>query len=94
MEGETLWETAKRKAKEELGIEIEIADEKPFLMHIMKETADGLVDIILVHYLARRTGEIRPGIDTREWKWILIEELELENIAPNILPALVNFGFA
>jgi ADP-ribose pyrophosphatase YjhB (NUDIX family) len=93
LEGETLQEAAKRRAKEELGIEIEITDEKPFFMHTTKETANGLVDVILVHYLAKRIGEIRPGADTREWKLFPIEELEAANIAPNILPALMNFGF-
>jgi 8-oxo-dGTP pyrophosphatase MutT (NUDIX family) len=92
-EEETLEETAKRRAKEELGVEIKILDEKPFLMHTTKETADGLIDIILVHYLAKRIGEITPGADIHEWKWIPISELEKENLAPNILPTLEYFGF-
>jgi ADP-ribose pyrophosphatase YjhB (NUDIX family) len=91
-EGETLEETTKRRAKEELGIEIEITDEKPQLFHTTKESADGPIDVILVHYAAKRIGEIRPGSDIREWKWIVIEELESENLAPNILPTLMNFG--
>jgi 8-oxo-dGTP pyrophosphatase MutT (NUDIX family) len=92
-EGEALKETAQRRAKEELGIKIEILDEKPFLLHTAKETADGMIDIILVHYLAKHCGEITPGADIREWKWIPLSELEKENLAPNILPTLKYFGF-
>ena len=64
----TLIENAKREVKEEMGIEIEIINEKPFLMHTAKETANGLIDIILVHYLAKRVGDITPGTDIREWR--------------------------
>jgi ADP-ribose pyrophosphatase YjhB (NUDIX family) len=89
----TLIENAQREAKEEMGVEIEILDEKPFLMHTTKETTAGIIDIILVHYLAKRRGEITPGTDIREWKWIPLSELEKENLAPNIVPTLKHFKF-
>jgi hypothetical protein len=76
-----------------MGIEIEISNPEPFFAHTKKETAEGSVDVILVHFLARRVGEVKPGADIREWKWIPLAELEKENIAPNILPALRHFGF-
>lgn len=88
-----LAETARREAKEEMGIEIEISDPKPFLSHTVKETPDGAVDVILVHYLAKRIGEVKPGEEIREWKWIPLAELASENLAPNILPTLRHFGF-
>lgn len=90
---ENLQETAARRAQEELGIKIEILDENPFLLHTIKETPEGNVDVVLVHYLAKRIGEIVPGEDIREWKWIVIENLKNENLAPNILPTLKHFGF-
>jgi len=88
-----LIESAKREAKEEMGIEIEILDPEPFFMYAKKETPDGAVDVVLVHYLAKRIGEVNPGDDIREWKWISLEALGKENLAPNILPALDHFGF-
>lgn len=90
---ETLQETASRRAKEEMGIKIEILDTTPFLLHTEKETPEGKIDVILVHYLAKRIGEIAPGEDIREWKWIPLSELSKENLAPNILPTLKQFGF-
>ena len=90
-ETESLQETAIRRAQEELGIEIEILDENPFLLHTIKETPEGNSNVILVHYLAKRIGEIAPGEDIREWKWIPIKELENENLAPNIIPTLKHF---
>ncbi len=89
----TLIEAAKREVREEMGIEIEILDENPFLLHTTKETPEGKIDVILVHYLAKRVGEIKPGADIREWKWIPLEELKEKNLAPNILPTLKFFKF-
>ncbi|MFA5925894.1 MAG: NUDIX hydrolase [Parcubacteria group bacterium] len=92
-EGESLSEAAKRRAKEEMGIEIEISDPNPFFVYTTKETSEGTQDVILVHYLAKRTGEIKPADFVREWKWIPFADLPKENLAPNILPALKHFGF-
>ncbi len=83
-----LAENAKREVKEEMGIEIEIINPDPYIMHIKKEDKD----IILVHFLAERKGEIQPGEDIREWKWFDINELP-DDIGPNIDPALAHFGF-
>jgi len=90
---ENLIEAARREVKEEMGIDIEIIDKNPFLFHTVKETPEGNIDVILVHYLAKRIGEIKPGEDIRKWDWIAIEDLEKENLAPNIVPVLDYFGF-
>ncbi len=92
-ENESLIETALQRAKEELSIEIEIIDEKPFILHTKKKTPEGIIDIILVHFLSKRIGEIVPGKEILKWKWLPIEELEQQDLAPNILPTLRHFGF-
>ena len=83
---------AYRKAKEELGIDIEILNPEPFITHTIKETADGKLDVILVHYLAKRIGEVKPGPEIREWAWLDTAALPV-NLAPNILPVLKHFSF-
>ncbi|MEI7621635.1 MAG: NUDIX domain-containing protein [Candidatus Moraniibacteriota bacterium] len=88
-----LIETAKQKAKTEMGIEIEIENQTPFLLHTLKQTPEGNFDVILVHYRAKRIGEIKPGADIRQWKWIPLKDLAKEDLAPNILPTLKHFGF-
>ncbi|HCU70463.1 MAG TPA: hypothetical protein DIC35_01760 [Candidatus Moranbacteria bacterium] len=90
---DNLIEAAKREAREEMGIGIEILDEKPFLFHTTKEIPEGKIDVILVHYLAKRIGDIIPGKDIRKWNWIPLDELEKENLAPNILSTLKHFSF-
>lgn len=85
---ENLIDAAKREVKEEMGIDITIADEEPFISFTRK---DG-IDIILVHFLAQRVGEIKPSEDIREWNWFDINKLP-ENLGPNIIPALEHFGF-
>ena len=84
---------AKARAKEELGIDIEIDDPEPFLLHTSKETAEGNVDVILVHYNAKRVSEVTPGADIKEWKWVPLKDLEKEDLAPNIIPTLVHFWY-
>ncbi len=91
-ESEGLEDIARRRVKEELGIEIEISTDPPFFMYTEKETPAGKLDVILVHYLAKRIGEITPGEGIRAWKWISLEDLEEENLAPNILPTLKHFN--
>lgn len=78
---------ARREVKEEMGIDIEIIDQQPFMFYTSK---DG-VDIILVHYLAKRIGEIEPGSDIREWQWLPLDNLP-QNLAPNIIPTLKHFN--
>ncbi len=92
-ENEDLIETAIRRAKEEVGIDIEILDEKPFFLHTKKETPEGVFDIILVHFLSKRVGEIVPGEEILKWEWIDFNNLENKEIAPNIIPTLKHFGF-
>jgi len=89
---DNLIEVARKKVKKELGIEIKILDEKPFLMHTTKETPEENFDVILVHYLAKRIGEIKPGSEIRQWDWLDINNLP-NNLAPNIIPALKHFNF-
>ena len=89
--GESLDSAAKREAKEELGFEINIINSEPFLLYTAKENSDGLFDIILVHYLADFSGEIRPGKDIEQWAWINLDNLDKEDLAPNIIPTLEYF---
>lgn len=91
-ENETLEQTAIRRAKEELGIDTKIINNTPFLLHVAKEKGSEKFDVILAHFLADFSGEIKPGEDIREWKWIPLDELEKENLAPNIIPTLKHFN--
>jgi ADP-ribose pyrophosphatase YjhB (NUDIX family) len=87
-----LIDNAKREVKEEMSIDIEILDENPFITFTRKEKDGEMIDILLVHFLAKRIGEIIPGADIREWNWFDSNNLP-ENLAPNIKPVLQHFGF-
>lgn len=91
-EDENLMQAAMRRAMEELGISLEIKNSNPFLLHTFKEKDGENIDVILAHFLSDFSGEIKPGEDIREWKWIPLEELGKENLAPNIIPTLKHFG--
>jgi len=87
-----LIENARREVKEEMGIDIEILDENPFITFTRKEKDGEMIDIILVHFLAKIIGKIIPGEDIREWNWFPLNNLP-ENLAPNIQPTLKHFDF-
>ena len=87
-----LRDTARREAQEEMGFEIEIINPEAYVMHVPKKSASGNADVLLVHWLARRIGEITPG-DIREWRFFTLQELASEKLAPNIMPTLRHFGF-
>lgn len=76
----SLEEHAKREVKEEMGIDIEIIRPLSTLM-----TTKGEDVVVLVHYLATRVGEVQPGKDIREWKWLPVDALP-DDCAPNIKP--------
>ena len=73
-----LREHAKREAREEMGIGIEIL--RPMSTLVTKKNES---TVVLVHYLAKRIGEIEPGEDIREWEWLDIHNLS-KDVAPNI----------
>ncbi len=92
--GETnLRETAKREVKEEMGLDIEIENQEPYFFYTEKNVEDVNTSVVLIHFLAKRINEITPGAEIKEWRWIDINDLSKENLAPNIIPALNHFGF-
>lgn len=83
-----LVEAAKREVKEEMGIDVEILDETPYLFYTKKDEQD----VILVHYLAKRIEDIYPDKEIRDWQWLDLNSLP-DDLAPNIIPTLKHFGF-
>ncbi len=74
----TLEEACQREVGEELGLKIEIIKPlKPIMLF-----QNGRI-IILIHYLAKRIGEITPGKDIAEWAWHDINNLP-DNCAQNV----------
>ena len=88
-----LKKAAKREVKEEMGLEIEILDNEPYIFYTEKDMDNSKVSVVLVHFLAKRINEIIPGEDIREWKWLDLALLDEEILASNIKPTLKHFGF-
>jgi len=74
----SLEEVAKREVMEEMGLEVELI--RP-LKPVMYEFPEKVV--VLIHYLAKRKGEIKPGKNILEWGWFDIHNLP-KDCAPNI----------
>jgi len=82
IKGNDFEDMAKKNVKKELGINIRIIRPlKPMILQRKREM------IILIHYLAKRSGKIKPGKHIREWAWIDIKKLP-KDVAPNIRPVL------
>ncbi len=88
---QTLKETAAREAKEEIGVDLEFLSNEPFILYTTKTTEEGMVDAVLVHFLARRIGDVVAGEDIREVAWLDLQALP-KDLAPNVLPTLKHFG--
>lgn len=86
-------ETAEREVKEEMGLDIEILDDEPYFFYTEKNKEGNKISVILVHFLAERKNDVSPGNDIREWKWINLNNLDKEDLAPNIIPTLKFFKF-
>lgn len=91
-EDETLEQTAVRRAKEELGINIKIKNSTPFLFHVSKEKDGEKFDVVLAHFLTDFSGDIHPSEEVSQFDWHEVKKLP-QNIAPNIIPTLKHFGF-
>ncbi len=82
---DALEETARREVKEEMGIDIKII--KPLKTMCIPRPGHDDEYVVLVHYLAERIGEIKPGDDIEKWDWVDINNLP-ENCGPNIKTVL------
>ena len=78
---ESFEDTCRREAQEELGIELDILRPLATLLIRRPEAKDSFV--LLIHFLAKRIGDIKPGPKTLEWGWYDINNLPA-NCAPNI----------
>lgn len=85
--------TATREVKGEMGLEIEFLDTQPYFFYTEKEKDGQKISVILVHFLAKRLNEVSAGDTTTDWKWIDLDKLDQEELAPNIIPTLEHFGF-
>lgn len=80
-----LEKTARREAKEEIGVELKII--RPMKTMLSKK---GDLTVVLAHWLAKRIGEVTPGSDVKAWQWLDIRRLP-DDISPNIRPIIEEY---
>jgi ADP-ribose pyrophosphatase YjhB (NUDIX family) len=81
----TLEAACQREVGEEMGIAVEIIQPlKPIMLY-----KEGKV-IVLIHYLAKRQGEIVPGEGIVEWDWHDINNLP-SDCAPNVYEVIEDY---
>lgn len=85
---DVLEEACKREVMEEMGLEVELIS--PLKPMLILPTGNMTENVILIHYLARRIGEIKPGADIVDWDWFNIDQLP-KNCAPNIAPVIEDY---
>ena len=76
--GELLRDGAKREAKEETGIDVEIDDFLDVIDNIVcDEEGKVCYHYVLIDFLGHRVGgELQPGTDVKEARWASIQELD------------------
>lgn len=77
----SLEEACKREVMEEMGIQVEIIRPLKPMIVFRPEKPDKMA--VLIHYLARRRGEVTPGANIAEWAWHDINNLP-PDCAPNV----------
>lgn len=77
--------TCEREAKEELGIGLNI---KNLIKEIKIKNKDA--EILLIHYLADRTGEINPQNEISNWDWHDINNLP-KDCEPNVYEVIEKY---
>lgn len=82
----SLEDACRREVKEELGIDLEII--RPLKPVLLKK--DGRV-IVLIHYLARRIGDVKPGPEVADWGWHDIHNLP-KDCAPNVYQVINDYS--
>lgn len=85
---DSLEEAARREVKEEMGLEIEII--KPLKPMLIPKPNEADTYVVLIHYLAKRIGEIKPGPDILKWDWFDLNHLPTDS-APNIKPVIKEY---
>ncbi len=81
----TLEAACQREVGEEMGITVEIIQPlKPIMFY-----KEGKV-IVLIHYLAKRKGEVVPGEGIVEWGWHDINNLPAD-CAPNVYEVIEDY---
>jgi ADP-ribose pyrophosphatase YjhB (NUDIX family) len=81
----SLEEACRREVKEEMGFDVEII--RPLKPMMVPKPGDPETWVILIHYLAKRLGEINPGADIKKYQWFDINDLPAD-CAPNIKPVI------
>jgi len=84
----SLEEACHREVKEEMGFDVEIIH--PLKPMMVPKPDDPETWVILIHYLARRLGEIKLGTDIKEAQWFDINNLP-PDCAPNIKPVIEEY---
>lgn len=86
--GENLEQACGRETKEEIGVEIEIIGQLETLTDSGHDQTDN--EIILYHFLAKRSGAIKPGPTITEWGWYDINNLP-DDCADNVKQIINNY---
>jgi ADP-ribose pyrophosphatase len=96
MAGERLHTAVKRELKEETGVEVDVGDE----IHVFDVIERNAEDQVLVHYVIidfeafYRSGELRPGDDALDARWIGSDEIEQLDVNESSLELLRRkFGY-
>lgn len=90
--GETAAEAFVREAREETGIDIE--QPKFLVVFELIKTQKGMHRVIFFHVAMAKDGEVEPGDDVKELRWMTVQEIIAQkNLGEVVIPVLKVAGY-
>ena len=75
--GESVAAGIRREVREETNLEIEVTSPLPLAERIVRDGSQVTLHVLYITYMARRIGgELRPGSDVGQARWVTPAELE------------------
>lgn len=92
--GESLTEAVKREVREETGLEVEVGEVAGVFDLITNSSQpDAGYHYVIIDYFAQAVGgELRPGDDAGEARWVKLDELDEYELTPHLRERLDEMG--
>jgi 8-oxo-dGTP diphosphatase len=88
--GETMADAVRREILEETGLRVELGEMAGLVERILPD--EGFHYIIIDYFVTVTGGDLNPGGDALDARWVPIKSIEELPLSPRLLESLKDFG--